>query len=307
MADEQEAIANEGQAEPATAVEQEATEHPDLPESLPSPGDEPANEGGAEGEEGDPAAEEPEAIEYVTLERNGKQYQVPKELEGEFLMHADYTKKTQSVAERAKELDAREQAITQQSEASEAELKDRATLIGLEERLAEFAKLTQADWDYHANNDPLGTEKAWRTYQMLKEQKADVAKRLDDARTERTQKAQQDYAKRLEDTREFAKKIPGWSPEVDAKMQAFAAEQGIPPAFIAANMSPLLYGILHKAWIGDQAMKKTATTKPAPAAAQPLRTVAGKSNPAASKSLADVAKGDDMEEYARLRAAGRAR
>ena len=46
-------------------------------------------------------------LEYVTVERNGKTFQVPKELEGEFFMQADYTKKTQTVAERAKALDER--------------------------------------------------------------------------------------------------------------------------------------------------------------------------------------------------------
>ena len=126
MADEQESIAPLPELDtPAIAASAEV-ETDETPDELPvdtDPGD-------TEGDEGTEDGGEPTAPEYVTLERNGKQFQVPKELEGEFLMQGDYTKKTQTVAEKAKELEAREQQLSQQAEATEAELDARATLKG---------------------------------------------------------------------------------------------------------------------------------------------------------------------------------
>src|SRR5690554_2812822 len=192
MSDEQESIAPLPELDtPAIEVTAEVeTETQELPVDT-DPGDTEA--AGDEDEGGEAEADEPE---FVTLERNGKQYQVPKELEGEFLMQGDYTKKTQTVAEKAKELEQREQQLTQQAEASEAELDARATLKSVNEQLAEYAKLTQADWDHHEDLDPLGVRKAERHYQFLKDQKAELEGTISNASTQRTEKAQQDLAKR---------------------------------------------------------------------------------------------------------------
>ena len=103
----------------------EPIEDKEVPQTLADPlGEDAPSDDDAGDDEGLAEAAE---IEYVTLERNGKSYQVPKELEGEFLMQSDYTKKTQTVAERAKALDEREQQLAKQAETTEEELNARAT------------------------------------------------------------------------------------------------------------------------------------------------------------------------------------
>src|SRR5690554_2065332 len=211
MADEQESIAPLPELDtPAieASAEVETDDIPETPQDILEPGEE---EGAADTDEGGEAeAAEPE---FVTLERNGKQYQVPKELEGEFLMQGDYTKKTQTVAEKAKELEAREQQLSQQAEATEAELDARATLKGVTARLAEYAKLTAADWQHHMQADPLGTQQARMEYDDLKAQKAELEGVVSNADTQRTEKAQQDLAKRVQETLEAAPTvIPGLTP-----------------------------------------------------------------------------------------------
>jgi len=309
MADEQESIAPLPELDtPAIAAPAEV-ETDETPEELPvdtDPGD-------TEGDEGSEEGGEAPAIEYVTLVRNGKQFQVPKELEGEFLMQGDYTKKTQTVAEKAKELEQREAALAQQAEATEAELEARATLKGVSARLAEYAKLTPADWQHHMQNDPLGTQRARMEYDDLKAQKAELEGTLSKTQSERTEKAQQDLAKRVQETLEAAPKIiPGLTAETRAatidKLVSFATSEGIPEQVLKANWSPTLLSLLHKAHIGSLAIAQQAAPKPAQKpTVTPLVTVKAASSPSTSKSVADLAKGDDMEAYAAARAAGKKR
>jgi hypothetical protein len=282
------------------------TEQEELPIDTDSGEDtDPEDDGGNEGE--------PEPLELVTIERNGKQYQIPKELEGELLMQSDYTKKTQSVAERAKELDEREKSIAKQAEASEAELTARATLASVAAELAEYQKLTPADWQAHMNNDPLGTQQHRLRYEALRDQKAELEGVVSQAQTERTEKAQQDFAKRVQETLDAALTIlPGVTAETrgDAvgKLATFATSEGIPEQVLKDNWSPTLLKLLHMAQVGKLAIaKQSAPTKATVKPVAPLQTVRSATSPTATRSLGDIAKSDDMEAYAAARAAGKRR
>jgi len=252
-------------------------------------------------------------LEYVTVERNGKTFQVPKELEGEFFMQADYTKKTQTVAERAKALDEREQQLVKQAEVSEAELDARAVLKGVASELAEYQKLTAADWQAHLQNDPYGTQQHRLRYEALRDQKAELEGTIRTAETQRTEKSQQDFAKRVQETLEAASTIiPGITaetrgPAID-KLVNFANSEGIPEQVLKDNWSPMLLKLLHKASIGAQAIAKQSAPKPVlkqPIA--PLATVKSGSSPEVSKSLADLADSNDMSAYIAARKAGKTR
>lgn len=288
MADEELAASAEPAPEPTITEQQQETPEKELPADV--------GEAETPAEEEDSSAEA--EIEWVTLERNGKSYQVPKELEGEFLMQSDYTKKTQATAAKERELEARATEIDQQAQITEAELDARASLRQMDERLSQYAQLSQADWDAYHDQDPMGTDKAWRDFQFLQAKRYETAQALETAQGERTQKAQQDFAKRVEETSAFAKTIPGWSPEVEADVIKFALDKGVPQDFLRQNISPKLYEIINLARLGAQAMQKQATAKPAPKLVEPLRMVTGKSSPAASKSLAELAD-SDMDAFAK--------
>jgi hypothetical protein len=128
MADEQETIAQEPAVEQPAIVEQEEPVKVE-DESLAEPEAEQAPEEGAEPQPGE------EAEELETVDYDGKQYQVPKALKAGIMMQADYTRKTQEVAEQRRELESRSQQIAQQAQASEEELTARATLIGINQSL----------------------------------------------------------------------------------------------------------------------------------------------------------------------------
>lgn len=308
MADEQLSIAPSELSTPAAiepAVELTTEEYRELPVDV---GDEQGSEVEDTNDEGG------QEDEIAELDFAFKKYNVPKSLkEAVEALRTDYTQKTQSTAETAKALEQREAALVQQAEATETELDARATLKGVNARLAEYAKLTPADWQHHMQTDPLGTQQARMEFDDLKAQKTDLEGITTKAATERTEKAQQDLAKRVQETLEAAPKvIPGLTPEARAatidKLVAFATSEGIPEQVLKANWSPTLLSLLHKAHIGAQAIAKQAAPKPAPTVAiAPLTTVKAAASPTATKSLADLAKGDDMEAYAAARAGGRRR
>lgn len=263
MADEQETIDPTELETPAIGEDQD---------------DNQAEELQTESQDGEDEGLAPE-IEYAEIERNGKRWQVPKELEGEFMMQADYTKKTQNVSAKERELEARAAQIAQQAQFAEEEMTERATLVNVKSQLEQYA---QVNWDALENEDPMSAQRHWRNYQTLKDQHAQLAGNLQQRQEFRTREAQQEAAKRIEETRNFAQKeIPGWSPEMDGKILEFTQSMGIDKTALQQTMNPQVYKILHHAWIGYQALQKQAAPPKASAqpAAQPLTKITARANP----------------------------
>lgn len=290
---------------PEAEIQPIETEAKDKPTELPPP--DPVDNG-----EGlDEIDEQSPEIEFVTVERKGKTYQVPKDLEGELLMNADYTKKTMATAEREKALDSRDAEISKRSEATEAELDARAQLKGINSEIERFKSFDFAAYQQAHQTDPMGADEAWNYKLHLANQKAELDGVISKTQTERSERAQQDLAKRVQDTTAFAQKeIPGFTPALTDKLVSYAIERGVPEDVLKANWSPTFYKILHDGYIGREAQKRQAAAPKAPPPAAPiapLETVTAKAQPAARLSLADLAKAGRMEEYAAARKAGRVR
>lgn len=285
MADEQETIAAPELETPAIEVEQDPTVNDNAVDVEAA-----TSEAEAVVEAADEGIEP--QVEYIELERNGKKYQVPKELEGEFLMHGDYTKKTQATSAREKELDVREERINQQAQFTEEELHERATLVNVTSQLQQYQNV---DWDALENEDPMAAQRHWRQFQTLKDQYGQLNHNLSQRQEHRTREAQQETAKRIEETREFAQKeIPGWSPELDVKILEFTQTMGIDKEAIRQAMNPQVYKMMHLAYVGSQALTKASAPKPITALPlKPLTTVAAKGGNV-SKDIADMS----MDEYA---------
>jgi hypothetical protein len=231
-------------------------------------------------EEGEPLGEDEDELEF-----GFKKYRVPKELKSAVEdMRADATNKHKDAAARQKALDDREASIKQQAEASEAEIEARAQLHGVKAELAKFAKLTAEDWAAHRRQDPMSTADAERYEAILRNKQAELEQELGHATNERTQRAQSDLTKRVEQTLAEAPKIIGSSwkgAETITKVAKFLNEDiGIPETVITQNWGPQLLRLGHLASIGLDLTKKVAA-KPASAAtpAQPLQTVRATSQP----------------------------
>ncbi len=227
---------------------------------------------------------------------NGKKVKGPKGLKDGVLMQADYTRKTQETAAKARELDERAKHIDQQFKAGEEEMNARAALISIDTDLKSYENV---DWDAWEAQDLFAAQAGFRKFQQLKEARGQVENFVGEKQNARTVQTQQETAKRLQETRRFAEtQIKGWTPEVDAKITEFALgklkDHGVTWDTLKGVYNPGIYEILHLAYLGHQAIN----TKPAPTAkptlTEPLRVVAAKANPPARKDLGSMS----MEEYA---------
>lgn len=246
-----------------------------------------------------------EEDEFAEIEwDDGKVYKIPKALEGGILKNKDYTTKTQETAAARKALEAKEAQVEERLKATDEELDARADLRVVTKTLEQYAALTPEDWQAHEAADPMATSAAWRQYQMLKDQKAELENKVSKAQAERTGAAEQSLATRVQETLAHAQKaIPGWKPDTIPKLVEFATELKIPEEAIKSNWSPTFLDLLYRAQIGDQLLKKQSTAPKLPPAqpGKPLATVNGKSTPAASGDLASV---DDVASYIAMRKRG---
>lgn len=227
----------------------------------------------SEGDEESESAPEFEEIEW----EDGKRHKVPKELKDAFMKNADYTTKTQELAKQRRALEEQAKRVEQ---VTEEELQMRGQLAGVQ---AELQRYQQVDWETLEQTDRESAQSHWRRYQQLKDAAQTVSGQLEQKATERTEAAKQETANRLQETRAFAEQnIPGWSPEVDAKVTDFLLEQGrsqgITRDTLVEAYNPFTYQLAHLAWLGYQAMSKKPTAQKPKAASEPLKQVKAKSS-----------------------------
>lgn len=281
MSDELESLAPELEtpATPSPAPADTIEDNPDL-ETL-----------GNEGDELAPILDDDEEFEW-----EGKQVKGPKGLKDGLLRQADYTRKTQEVAAKAKELEEMRERINQQSKASEEELDARAQLRHINSELERFKDWGWAQVQQLSQTDPVKADEIWKYKQHLASEKQGLEQTLSAAQQKRTQEAQQSVAKRLEQTAAHARKLPGYKEgETERQVIEFAKSKGMSDAALRDAMSPFVFEILHLARIGAAAVNKPApTAQPAPVA--PLETVGSKGNAPARKPVHKMS----MEEHAAL-------
>ena len=258
---------NEPIAEAEAPIVQQEAEEPQDEEAL-----EPV-----EGEEGDESSPDEDLEEF---DWNGKKIVGPKGLKDGVLMQADYTRKTQEVAAKARELEDRAKHIEQQSKASEEEMTARAAIISIDSDLKSYENV---DWDAWEAQDLFAAQAGFRKFQQLKEARGQVTSFLGEKQKARTEQTQQETAKRLQETRQYAEKeIKGWSPELDSKITDFATKElGFDWNTLKGAYNPAVYRTLYLAHIGHAALQKQSTApkptgQPAP---QPLTKITARANP----------------------------
>lgn len=216
-----------------------------------------------EGLDPDPSEDE---IEY-----EGKKYKVAKELKEAFLRNADYTRKTQEVAEQRRAIEAERQRVSQMAQATEAELEKRAELTAARKTLEQYE---QVDWARLEQDDFIGAQQHFRQYQMLKDQAQRLSGEIEGLQHQRLAETQQETAKRIASSREEASKtLKGWSTEREEKAFSWAVNDlGIPAPLLVQNLTPAVYKGIYMAWLGHQVMNRPAKPQAAPAQSSPQET-----------------------------------
>lgn len=203
------------------------------------------------------------------LDVDGKKFAMPKsvvaKLKAERLMQADYTQKTQVLAEDRKGFAAeREQHQRHQVEAQQY-IGDLAKVVSIDEQLAQYSAL---DWSTLIDQDPQGAMKLQQQQKALEAQRHQATQAITQKQQQNALNEQQEIAKQIQEADAYFKReIPGWTNERSNRVQQYAIEQGLPAnaLFQAVIRQPALAKILHKAELFDQLEKKQSAAKPKPA------------------------------------------
>lgn len=159
-----------------------------------------------------------DSAEEDEIEIDGKKYRVPKDAA---LRQADYTRKTQALAERTREVDA---AFERLQSIGQAETQAVAQVAIISAQLKSYEDVDWDAWeDLDAQSGTREAQKHWRIYQSLKEQQAEAVQNYTKAGEAKQSVVQQETAKRLDEADRYAaEKIPGWNADKAAATLDFA-------------------------------------------------------------------------------------
>lgn len=224
-----------------------------------------------ESDDPDAVVEEGDGLEEI--EHEGTAYRVPKPLKEAFIHKADYTRKTQEVAERQRNIDLqteqlRVHQLEREFEQTIAEPLNQLNLI--ESR----TKLLLANW-----NTLTADEKQEITY--LDKQKEQFIRDINDKKGEFTkglEKSQLELRTKLADT--VSKAIPNWSPALAKEITDHAVSEGYTNQELSRVTDPRMLKTLWKAREYDR-LKSKAVAIPAKVAT--VKTGASNPMPTATK------------------------
>jgi hypothetical protein len=254
-------------------------------------------------ENGEPIeAAPPEEDDTEEVEYDGGKYRIPKALKGALLMQADYTRKTQEVAEQRRTIEQERAAVLQEREQlqtiAQERIAEHAKLVSLDNQIAETETIDWDGWEQRirqaqaegrladAQADQLDLQNAWRRAERLKADRQQVAAAVQRKEHELHQQHEQALAaQRVEHARRVQEgyaKLPslieGWNSDLELKIAAFARTHGVPQEELTAAVAePRNIKLLHLAMVGEQALKAQAAAKKVEkqAAVQPEATVRG--------------------------------
>jgi len=235
-------------------------------------------------------AKEPDAEE---IDFNGEKHRIPKALKGAFLMQADYTRKTQEIAARGRSLEERETALQHHGRLHQEHMGEVGRLTALDDQVT---ALEHMDWASLYNADPIETQALWKAYAQMRDGRDQAIGGLHHSISQRALDGQRASAKRIEEGHAaVAREIKDWSGDLFGKAAEFAVRDfGFTPQEVAGVSDPRLLKILHRAYIGDQVLKKQAAESKAATAqyAKPLTQVG--SNTAANARRTTDSSGDGL-------------
>lgn len=203
------------------------------------------------------------------LKVRGKKDAIEK-LKAERLMQADYTRKTQEVAEARKNADAERQAFEVERQVHLQNLQEVATMRAIEMQLQNFS---QVNWQQLADQDPVQAMKLDHQMRHLQSQREQLRASVAQRHEQFTQAQQHEAARQLaEGQKVLQRDIPGWGPELASKLSKFALANGYSEREVAAIRSPAMVRSLYREYQVAEA-KKQATKRTPQVQAAPVTRV----------------------------------
>ena len=275
-------------AEDVSETSSEELLYEDVEDSLDS------EEPGTESEEPDLHEDE---IEGVKLK--GTKEQIEK-FRNERLMQADYTRKTQEVAEERKAVHAQREEMGKQVQFQQQHFAECAQAYTLSEQIKQyeaidFNALFQQDADQARNLD-------WQRNQLVK-QRDEILSRISQRSQQQALQEQQETAKRLQEGQAFLEReIKGWSKELAESLVGHGQTLGFSESELRQVVDPRHIKVLHKAYLYDQLAKRQAEKPKAATQEKPITRISA-SKGKATKDPSQMS----PEEFAKWRSWHRSR
>jgi hypothetical protein len=159
----------------------------------------------------------------------------PQGLKPALLMQADYTRKTQEVAEQRKALDTERQSLAQQAEAQAATVDERATLRAIESSLKQYQEI---DWnaytEQYGERAAITAQGQWR---QLETAKADLQTEITRKETEHRSNREQATATALREADQvLSREVKGYGPQVIQAVRETAQTFGFSPQELVESL-----------------------------------------------------------------------
>lgn len=205
-------------------------------------------------DDGNPIEGPPEE-EEIELDEELK-FKVPKDhaqkVREALLRQADYTRKTQALAEANKAFAAQ---LAQFHQSTEAELAAYARASNLADQIAQYERIDWAAWH---DQDPFAASRATSEFQTAQRAYQQAMGQLSQFRQQRLSMEQQETAKRMEEGRAaLTRDIPAWNEAHKAKLIDFAAGFGFSRDELAdLEADPRVAKVLHAAFEGAETSRK---------------------------------------------------
>jgi hypothetical protein len=254
-------------------------------------------------QEPEEAAEKAPAVDEI--EFDGKKLAIPKGTPPELVesvkslandLKADYTRKTQEVAEQRKSVATRSEAIQQQEQMLSANFTKAVEYKALQDRMAQFENI---DWQALVDENPAQATKLNLAYQGLQRQAGTMYRELQQSEAQRQQALSQHQQSLVEaGQRELAKRIPKWSGDVAKSVSETALSYGFSQEELSSILDPRIVHAMHDAmqFRKLQASKPAAMQKvaQAPKVLKPGAVAARSPNQAAVERLKKHGRLDDF-------------
>ena len=214
------------------------------------------------------------ADDFEDVDFEGKKYSVPKELKSALMKNADYTQKTQKLADDRRSLEQQQQFYQQKQEFDRQNIADIGKLQTLSAQCEDYNKV---DWQKAISEDPQNAQAHWMQYQQLEKQRSDLQKSLDGRFQQFNVNQQQEIAKRVESEIAVLKRdIPGFNADKWGQLAQHAIDTfGFSREEIGQVVDSRLVKVLNAAFLGAQMMKAAKGGQPATKAVIKPNTVVG--------------------------------
>jgi len=177
-----------------------------------------------EGAENGQPEDDAEDVDY-----EGAKYRVPKVLKDALLRQADYTRKTQELADQRRHVEQHFTSLNQQAELQQATLEHRVNLQVIERQLQEFKNTNWAHYRaQYGHDEEQAAKDRWQEY---RDAKVELQETIAKTETDFQQLSERSRANAIAQADQvLSREIEGWSPQLVQTIAGYAAENfGITP------------------------------------------------------------------------------